>query len=131
MTVRRYKIACLLGVACGGLLLGYPGRPASAQAQDEGVQPVENCTVHTMARTVGPGCCNFEPPACDYYIYTYTAWCAGMCPVNQECVGTDSELLITYIYEDCSGSCPDDCDTVESTITWKQVPTGCQCKAEV
>ena len=120
--VNRCRVLCLVGVACGAVLLGIPLQSASAQPA------VGDCAIHTKAETTGPGCCNFEPQSCDYYIYTYVAYCSGLCEVNKECVATQSVLAITYAYEDCSGSCPDDCETVESTITWSTVPTECGCR---
>lgn len=111
-------------VACSVLLL--VGFSSARQAPAD--PPIGDCAIKRIEQTLGPGCCNLQPAECDYYVYTYVAICEGACPVGKDCVEIGTGLRLTYDYKDCSGSCPDDCETNESTTTYSTVTTECGCR---
>jgi hypothetical protein len=91
---------------------------------------VGKCGLRQVATTEGGGCCNIAPEVRDYYLYTYDAWCSGACPEDEYCQEVGHVLRIVCKYEDCSGTCPDDCTVVESNTQTEMKPDVCECGAE-
>jgi len=117
------KALGLVVMATCVLVVLMPGLAAAPQGEPE----VPPCSRHGQGTMAGLGCCEQQPPICDYIMYSYDAYCAGECPVSQWCWGFAWEYVLVFKFIECEGSCPAPCDRQPAQETWGWLPSECAC----
>lgn len=118
-----------------GLLVIALGLCAPVAAHGSGGLLVEpQCTVHTSSSCAGGGCCNKEPPVCDYFLCTFEYRCWGTCPIPTMCVTTATGQRVVYWYQQCDGDCSAPNPPWNScvwdpnpTVNYAEAPSACEC----